>query len=371
MECCGVRFDREYSEGAIVYLDGIIKKAEKDFEKIAGRELVDSQIVLGETFQKLGVDVPGFKKASYDDDALSKIDHPLAGIMQTWRKASKKANTYFRNFLALGDYNNIIHTGFRQGGTRTGRLSCAQPNLQNLTKDREGRDWPIRRAFIPRDNKYFVMIDYDQMEYRFMMDMAAEMDIIKAVLGGLDVHTATAEKTGITRDKAKTLNFLLIYGGGINAICNKLGIEAAAATLLRNKYFAGLPRTRKLTTDIQSIARSRGYVFNWKGRRYYFSDPTKAYKAPNYIVQGGCSDIIKLAMNNIAAFLKDVPNVKMLLQVHDEIIFEMTPEEFKHIPMLKSLMENAWKPRYLPLTCSVSHSFKSWQDKVEGEPKWN
>lgn len=363
MERRGVKINEAYCSSAFEYYRAQITIAKEEFYQLTGLEFSDSRKVLAPAFEKLGLEYPTTDKgnASFTDKVLSEIDNPIANIIKNYRAAYKSAYTYYKNFLDLSDANYVLHTNLRQGGTTTGRLSCREPNLQNVPKRKDTGEYKARGAFIPREDYFFCMIDFDQMEYRLFMDYAEEMDLINKVLDGLDVHTATAEMVEVKRDIAKTINFLLLYGGGPSKLAGELGIELYQAKAYRSKYFENLQNVKAITSAIIRTAESRGYILNTMGRRCYIPKQL-AYKAPNYLIQGGCGDIVKKAMIELDRFLTDKKS-KMLLQIHDEILYEIHYSEYHIIDELKNIMVNAYKHTHLPLTAGADFSFTSWYDK--------
>ncbi len=369
MERDGMRVDPDFCARGIGVEEQRISQAENDFYKITGLEFKDSRITLKRAFEKIDLKYPLTEKGNpcFKEDVLAKIDHPLTKTILSYREAYKNCNTYFRNFLELKDNDNFIHCTIRQSGTATGRLSCASPNLQNLPKENIG-DFPVRGAVIPPDKDHLLLlIDYDQMEYRLMLDYAKEFSLIDKINNeGLDVHTATAKLCNVERKHAKTLNFLLIYGGGTGALAENLKISLGEAQTLKQKYFDACPNVASFMQKVSQKARTRGFVFNWAGRKYDFLD--NFYKAPNYLIQGGCADIIKKAMLDVQTLLFKYRS-KLIMQVHDELIISLHKSELELVPLIKELMERAYEHRYIPLTAGVSYSYSSWADKKEGFPR--
>lgn len=377
MEQTGIKIDRQYSQRAFDYETTRAKLAAAEFSRQTGIPFVDSAMPLSKAFDAAGESYPRTPPTktrpqgtpSFTDAVLETFTTPLAKLLREYRDASKKANTYYANFLRFADTNDRIHANMRQAGTATGRFSYGEPNLQNLTKDEDTtKEFLVRRAFVPSADYCLVMIDYDQMEYRLMLDYANEKEVIKQIVdNGLDVHEATAKQMGVTRTQAKTLNFLLLYGGGVLKLATALGIDEPKARQLRQDYFAKLPQVRTWSKlVVERAGNQQRQIVNWLGRRYYF-DPEHTYVAPNHLIQGGCADIVRVAMNNIDAYLKDKQS-RMLVQVHDELVFEIHKDEFEIVPVLQKFMEDAYPHKYLPLTCGPSYSWKSWADKVKGLP---
>lgn len=387
MERNGVRIDRRYCEDAFAYTFGRATAAAGAFQRLTGAELVDSAAALKPLLSAAGVTpgrtapTPRFPEgqASYNKDALAASKHPAADAILEYRKFSKVAGTYFRNFLDLADSGGILHADIRQAGTDTGRFSMSEPNLQNLKKndadeaepDEDALDqettFQVRRAVIPRDDEHcLVMIDYDQQEYRMMLDLAGETELIRKVIGGLDVHEATAQTLHVPRQRAKTLNFLILYGGGDAKLAAATGMVLEAAKAQRQRYFADLPAVKTFIRSTIYEAECAGRIMNWAERVYFF-DRDSAYKAPNTRIQGGGGDVMRFAMTKIDDYLRGRRS-KMVLTVHDELLFDVHKSELGIVPDLKSIMESVYPYKYLPLTCSVSHSWKSWADKTKGAP---
>lgn len=221
------------------------------------------------------------------------------------------------------------------------------------------------------------MIDYDQMEYRLMLNYAASLPshlvqkngvlaLIEDILGGKDVHQATADLAGISRKQAKTANFALLYGSGNKLMADRLGISEAEAKGIRRAIFDAAPEVEILIRKVMGVAEKRGFVVNWFGRRCNISDSDKSFRGPNYLIQGGCADIVKVAMNDCALYLSDF-ETNMVLTIHDELVFEGPRAEAQVvIPVVKTIMETIYSSKHLPLTCGVDHSTLSLADKKEG-----
>lgn len=380
METVGIKVDRDFCERALALEQGAYNKASKAFKEISGFALVDSPKSLQKAFDAVGEDYGKTEKGnpSFTAKTLEGMKSPLAKTLLEYRKSYKKAHTYYQNFLVLSDSNGRLHANMRQAGTETTRFSYSAPNLQALTKnDKEeaaSEDYLVRRAFIPEPDYCLICIDFNQMEFRFMLEYAMEMPVIEKVLAGLDVHTATAEMMNVNRNQAKTLNFLLLYGGGVGKLADTLGVDIDKARQLRGQYFASLPKVSAFTrrvikkADDSEVIRSwTGFPFrfpmvNVNGKRMNFS-----YAAPNHLIQGGCAQVVRRAMVGCHNHLKGMKS-RIVLQVHDEFLLEIHKSELAVIPELKDIMEKAYPHKHLPLTCSVSHSWKSWADKIEGLP---
>ncbi len=369
MEKHGVKVDEAYCEQAINFEDARARECEKKFLEATKFQLKDSNKHLALVFAAMGHRIPQTLKGnpSFTDDILEHIDNEPAKIVREYRDAMKRANTYFRSFLFHRDETNTIHPNLRQAGTVTTRFACKEPNLQNLTKEEEvDAHFPVRRAFVPREDFVFVMIDYDQMEFRMMLDYAGEMELIEKIKNGLDPHQATADMTGLTRSAAKTLNFGLLYGMGVEKLSRALKCPLTQAKNFKYKYFDALPKVKNFIYDATARAKQTGFITSWCGMRYHFPDPEFAYKAPNALIQGGCASVVKTAMIGLDRFLSGFKS-RMLMQIHDEILFEIHKSEINLVPQLKKIMEEAYPYKHICLTASPSYSLKSWGDKIEGD----
>jgi len=365
VEKTGVKVDNSYTKKALRYSLAQAEGKAMEFEELTGIPFQDARSVLEQAFIKLGLEYPITEKgnASFNSEALAVVHNPIADIIKEYRAYYKKAGTYFKNFLMLSDNQDVLHCNYKQAGTATGRLSCANPNLQNLNKTNDTGDHPVRRCFIPRDGFILAMLDYDQMEYRLMLDYAGQEDVINEVLGGLDVHAATAKLMGVPRETAKTINFMLLYGGGSKKLATSLKIGVRKASKLRKEYFDKLPKIHKFIKQVTLTAENRGYIRNWLGRKSHFKRDF-CYKAPNYLIQGGCADIVKQAMLTCHEFLKDYKS-RIILQVHDELVFEIHKTEQHLLPCLKAIMEKTYAHTHLPLTVGIEISELNWKDKKE------
>lgn len=369
----GICIDTDFIVRALEHEGKNYKLLTDKFEQITGYRFLDSNVLFSMAFDKLGVTYPRTEKGnpSFNEKALEGIDNPLANLIKECRGTYKRMGTY--EGLLYHSHDGVIHANVKQHGCVTGRMSYADPPVQCMEKVEKGDanyedEFLIRRSFVPRKGTRFFMLDFDQMEYRMMLNYAGQRDLIDMVRGGMDVHQATADMLGITRSQAKTINFALLYGMGKDELAKALKTTVAQSSALKEKYFSRLPRIKTLIQHVISAAQSRGVITNWFGRRYYF-ERDWAYKAPNYLIQGGCADWMKCAMVQIHEYLKDKP-INMLLQVHDELIFEGPPEAEDEIEKIRHIMENVTDKSphtFVKYTVGVDYSDKSWQDK---EP-WN
>jgi len=379
METVGVRIDEEYCKKAIDYNEKILEEKTKEFEAITGEPYKKSTKLFERLFEseahKFSRTPPTKTKplggVSIDKKVLPNLNHPAAKIIVELSKA-KSDSDYYHGFLFHADRHGIIHTSFNQDGTDTGRFSSSNPNLQNLKKPDEDdleEEFVVRRAIKPYPGRLFVMMDFDQLQYRLMLDYAGAKSLISKILKeGLDVHQATADLANITRKAAKTTNFAILFGAGQAKLAAGLGCGELDARAIKEAVFRASPEIKMFINQCTWKAEKRGYVFNWYGRRYDMPDVNLSYTAPNKIIQGGEADLIKVGMNRCDKVLAKAKDTQQVLTIHDEIVFETCMEDIWIFAEIKEILEKVYPYRHLPLTVGVSHSFTSLADKIEGLP---
>ena len=270
-----------------------------------------------------------------------------------------------------------IHTSYNQTVTATGRISSTNPNLQNIpVRTDDGRE--IRRAFIADEGCEIYSADYSQIELRLIADMSGDENMIEAFNSGADIHRATAAKvygvaleevTDEQRRYAKTANFGIIYGISAFGLSERLSISRGDAKKLIDGYYESYPQMRQYMDETLEQVRKDGYVSTIKGRRRYLPDinsrnaVVRGYAERNAVnapIQGSAADIIKVAMIDIAReFAKEGLRSKMIMQVHDELVFNVVNDELARVKeIVKRNMENAYQGR-VPLTVSAGVG-KNW-----------
>jgi DNA polymerase-1 len=315
-------------------------------------------------FEKLKLDSKGLKKTktgiSTADDELEKIidQHKIIALIQEHRELSKLQNTYA---LALPNLINKkdgrIHTHFNQSVTATGRLSSTEPNLQNIpTRSEEGRE--IRRAFVAQDGYKLLGLDYSQIELRLAAHLSGDKKMISAFLNGEDIHSATAaainnvkltEVSKEMRRAAKAINFGILYGQGPHGLSKEAGISYADAKQFIDRYFEVYPKIKEMMNKNIAEASDRGYAETLFKRRRPLPELSSDFvqvkraaerMAINMPIQGSAADMIKKAMINIDQFLTGKEQeIKLLLQIHDELIFEVKIDKLEaYEKIIKKLM---------------------------------
>ena len=317
-------------------------------------------------FEKLGL--PILKKtpkgaASTNEEVLEELammGHRVPKLLIEHRGLSKLKSTYTDKLpLMINAKTGRVHTSYHQAVTATGRLSSSDPNLQNIPiRNEEGRR--IRQAFVARKGYKIVAADYSQIELRIMAHLANDEGMLKAFAEGKDIHRSTAseifgvpldEVTGEQRRNAKAINFGLIYGMSEFGLSNQLGISRADAKQYMEAYFNRYPNVLQFMTDIKAKAAEKGYVETLLGRRLYLPEikssnamRRKAAErvAINAPMQGTAADIIKIAMIGIDRVIQHSDEIKMIMQVHDELVFEVREDKVEHYSaLIKAEMEKA------------------------------
>jgi len=384
VEFAGVRIDSVAMGEYSAELQGYVQELETQIFTEAGQEFnIGSPKQLGEVlFDKMDIGKGKIKKTktgqyATGEEILSQLaaDNPIAGLILEYRQLSKLRSTYVEALPQLvSPVDGRVHTSFNQAVTATGRLSSTNPNLQNIPiRTEKGRE--IRKAFVPRDADHVLLAaDYSQVELRIMADFSGDATMIEAFRLGQDVHASTASKVfrvplnevdGEMRRKAKTVNFGIIYGISAFGLAQRIGISRKEATDIIDTYFQEFPSVKQFMDDSINRARELEYAETLLKRRRYLRDinsrnaTLRGYTERNAInapIQGTAADIIKLAMINIHDWLeREKLGTKMILQVHDELVFDAVREEVDYItPKIRELMTTALLlPRGVPLEVEV------------------
>lgn len=370
MEKEGVSIDVDMLEQFSEELTKDLEELEKKIFEISGEEFnLNSPKQLGEVlFDKLGL--PAGKKTktgqySTSEAVLTKLapDYEIPSMVLDYRSLSKLRSTYVDALPKLvNEESGRIHTELNQTVAATGRLSSSNPNLQNIPiRTKRGRE--IRKAFVPADGFKILAADYSQVELRVIASMSEDENMIQAFKNGEDIHSRTAKEvfgldslddvTSDQRRKAKEVNFGIPYGVSAYGLASRLGISNEEGKEMIDQYFERFPGIQTYIDETVKKAKDNGYVTTLLGRRRYIPDINSRNwnvrgfaerTAINMPIQGTAADIIKLAMIQIDDFLRNSDlKSRMLLQVHDELIFEIHEEETEELPgKLKGMMEKAY-----------------------------
>ena len=372
MEQRGIRVDREMLSRLSGDFSQILVRLEDEIQEDAGEKFaVGSPKQIGDIlFGKMGL--PGAKKTPSGQwatpatllEELAQAGHALPKKILEWRQLAKLKSTYTDSLQTHADRETArIHTSYSLASTTTGRLSSSEPNLQNIPiRTEEGRR--IRRAFVAAPGNRLISADYSQIELRLLAHMADIPQLRKAFEDGVDIHAATASAMfGVPlsdmnpdlRRRAKTINFGIIYGISAFGLADRLGIGREEAAAFIKQYFEQFPGIRDYIDSTKKICRDKGYVTTLFGRVCHYpqirsNNPNERAsverQAINAPIQGSAADIIRRAMTRMeGALIAKKLNVRMLLQVHDELVFEAHEEEVEQaIPIIARVMEEAPAP---------------------------
>ncbi|QCJ43705.1 DNA polymerase I [Bacillus sp. S3] len=387
MESCGIKVEQQRLQMMGKELNERLIEIEERICELAGEKFnINSPKQLGVIlFEKLGLH--SFKKTktghSTSADVLEKLadDHEIIEYILLYRQLGKLQSTYIEGLLKVIDpKSEKVHTRYQQTLTATGRLSSIDPNLQNIPiRLEEGRK--IRQAFVPSEEGWVIFAaDYSQIELRVLADIAGDEKLIQAFKDNMDIHTKTAmevfhvdkdEVTSNMRRHAKAVNFGIVYGISDYGLSQSLGITRKEAGHFIERYLNSYPGVKEYMDDIVHEARQKGYVSTLLHRRRYIPEITSRNfnirsfaerTAMNTPIQGSAADIIKKAMIDMDEALKDRGlKTRLLLQVHDELIFEAPEEEVEILKKLvPSVMENALELK-VPLKVDYSYG-PTWFD---------
>lgn len=386
MEMNGVRLDVPLLSSMSEDFEGQLEKISREIYDLAGETFnINSPQQLGKVlFEKLKL--PGGKRTktgySTDVEVLNELgkEYPLPAKILEYRSLSKLKSTYVDALpQLLNPATGRIHTSFNQTVTATGRLSSSDPNLQNIPiRSPEGRR--IREAFVPEEGYLILSADYSQIELRILAHLSGDTSLIETFQRDKDIHAATAAEifhvspdlvTPEMRRLAKVINFGIIYGMSAFGLSKELAVTPAVAQAYIANYFKKYHGVREYLDKSLEVARERGYVTTLMNRRRYLPDIRSnnrsvrqfaeriAFNAP---IQGTAADLIKVAMINIhCRFLKEKRKAKLILQIHDELVFEVPMKELEKVKALvKEEMEGVVK-LYIPLKVDIGVG-KNWAE---------
>lgn len=387
MEKRGVKIDVPRLKKLSVEYHKELDSLEKKITEYAGEKFnVNSPKQLGETlFVKMRLKTKNHKKTgggalSTKESELEKMRdlHPIIPFILEYRELQKLLTTYIDNIPTMLGGDGRLHTSLLQAGTTTGRMSSQNPNLQNIPNKSElGRN--IRKSFIADKGFKLVAFDYSQMELRIAAFLSGDEKLVEIFNKGEDVHTAVASEVfGVSFDKvdkemrrqAKVINFGIIYGMGINALKQNLGTDRESAQKFYNEYFKKFSGLAEYLEKVKNETFKKGYTETFFGRRRYFeglNSPLPYIRASaermaiNAPIQGTGADIVKLAMIKVNEFLKGenlMEDVRLLLQVHDELLFEIKDNLTEKVsPKIKKIMEGVISPEETKgVACAVDVS---------------
>ena len=387
MERKGIKIDVSYFKNYSLELEKELAKIEKAIYKEAGEEFnINSPKQLGDIlFVKMNLPSGKKTKTGYSTDVmvledLESYGYNIAKLLLDYRKLNKLKTTYVDTLPNLVDSNSRIHTSFNQIGTATGRLSSSEPNLQNIpVKTDDGIK--IREGFVAGEGKVLMSIDYSQVELRVLTSMSKDENLIEAYREEKDLHDLTARRIfnlsdsdDVTREQrtiAKIINFSIIYGKTAFGLAKELKIPVKDASEYIKKYFEQYPRVTTFEKEVIEFGEEHGYVKTLFGRKRYISgidSKNKTIKAQaermavNTVIQGTAAEVLKKVMLKVYETLKDKDDIALLLQVHDELIFEVEESSVeKYSEILADIMKNTVKLEDVNLNININMG-KNWAE---------
>ena len=387
MERKGIKIDVSYFKNYSLELEKELAKIEKAIYEEAGEEFnINSPKQLGDIlFVKMNLPSGKKTKTGYSTDVmvledLESYGYDIARLLLDYRKLNKLKTTYVDTLPNLVDSNSRIHTSFNQIGTATGRLSSSEPNLQNIpVKTDDGIK--IREGFVAGEGKVLMSIDYSQVELRVLTSMSKDENLIEAYREEKDLHDLTARRIfnlsdsdDVTREQrtiAKIINFSIIYGKTAFGLAKELKIPVKDASEYIKKYFEQYPRVTTFEKEVIEFGEEHGYVKTLFGRKRYISgidSKNKTIKAQaermavNTVIQGTAAEVLKKVMLKVYETLKDKDDIALLLQVHDELIFEVEESSVeKYSEILADIMKNTVKLEDVNLNININIG-KNWAE---------
>ena len=387
MERKGIEIDVQYFKNYSLELEKELLKVEKAIYEEAGEEFnINSPKQLGDIlFVKLNLPSGKKTKTGYSTDVmvledLESYGYNIARLLLDYRKLNKLKTTYVDTLPLLVDENSRIHTSFNQIGTATGRLSSSDPNLQNIpVKTDDGIK--IREGFIAGEGKVLMSIDYSQVELRVLTSMSKDENLIEAYREEKDLHDLTARRIfnlldseTVSREQrtiAKIINFSIIYGKTPFGLAKELKIPVKDASEYIKKYFEQYPRVTTFEKEVIEFGEEHGYVKTLFGRKRYISgidSKNKTIKsqaermAVNTVIQGTAAEVLKKVMVKVYDVLKDKEDIALLLQVHDELIFEVERNSVeKYSGILADIMKNTVQLEDVKLNININVG-KNWAE---------
>ena len=391
MERYGMRTDSEYEVPLKEELQKLTDDAERAiYDEAGGMFNINSGKQLYDVLMRLGVSPNLIQKTEKGNPKLDKAAlatladvHEVSIVKKIleYRKYEKLLSTYAEGIYEQRDAEGRVHGSINQTEATTGRMSITKPALQTLPK----KDKRIRKVFLPDENYELWFMDLDQVEYRLFAHYAKVPGLIESIKNGYDVHAATAallfnksvdeliekvhkgdEEATSLRQRAKTINFALIYGVGQDHLAEMLKCTPTEAAEIKARYFSTMPEAKVFINTVYQVIKMRGFVKNFYGRRRRL-DADDCYKAPNALIQGCAADYIKYKVVDIYKYLMyNGLKTHLINIVHDELVIDFNKDELEHVPIIRWMLSE-FEAFRCPITAGVERGEPSWGQKIEPE----
>lgn len=349
VEACGIKLNYELIESEIKWGDARVNAICEELGGNPGSPIFQNELFI----ERLGLPVhhvsektgrPSFNKdaMAFYEDLLAERGDKTAELVLEYRGWTKTLSSNYRAYLELLSPDGYLRPNYKLHGTKTGRLSCEKPNLQQIPRV-TGKRWNgnLKKAFIPRDGYLLWEADYSNLELRLATVYSRDPALTRIFQIGGKPFDDMASRLGWARHDCKTFTYTVLFGGGNRRVAAAFGISPSRATTMREQFFDAYPSLRSVARKAAQKAKTRGYVKMWTGRRRHFSDPeAHSHKAFNAVIQGGGAEIVKRTGLRIDGIV-DWDDCRVLLQVHDSYVFEIKiGTENKWIPKIQQIMED-------------------------------
>ena len=336
MEHVGMHVDKDIIHDYMVEAEQHFQDAQNRLNEAAGFELNPNSSK--KVCEFLGVSSSSAENLANVIDAGGK-NAENAKLVQEARGWKSVESRYYTPYLELMDINDDLHCSLNITGTYTGRLSCSNPNLQAVARSTEV--FKVKDVFIARPGYTMIQADYKQAEMRLVTHYTKDKTMRELIEADADLHSATAELLNIPRSAAKRINFSVIYGVGYKTLSENLKVDLQVAKDYLNRYHDLYPGFKRLMGECEDFAKQYGYIQMWTGRLRHFNTPQcDPFKAMSNLIQGGVSEIVRVAISRLFPAVTDLGG-RMLLQVHDSVIFEIPDENLEvALPTIKLIMED-------------------------------
>ena len=365
VESIGIACDVGYANAAARKCALESERLRREYATLAGTEFVNSGGHIAATFARLGVSLPKTEKGNPKTDkaVLESLaeKHRVAKLILDIRGLEKESGTYYANISKFAGRDGRIHPDFRQTGADTMRFSCSNPNIQNVSNANKLEGFSVKGCFVASAGYKLLCIDFSNQEMRCAINLGDEVALAEKVKAGLDIHTANAQNMGVDRFLAKVCGFAILYGSGVGVIAKNSGKSYEVALRLRENFKKSMPGVIRYNERVMALAKMQGYITNAYGARL-FIDKGYEYKALNYVIQSSCAHHTKLALVRCNKFLREnLLETRIIMQVHDELVFELRDGEEWCVEPLRKIMCDAYPHTILPMATDYKICEYRWE----------